>query len=225
MVRDKASQAIEDYIRTIYDLTQDGERASTKAIAERIGVSPASVTSMVQRLAAERPPLLDYEKHRGVALTATGEQMALEVIRHHRLIETYLHEKLGYSWDEVHEEAHRLEHVISEDLEERIAQALGDPLVDPHGEPIPSRSLEMPAPHTTTLRDLAPGERAVVVQIRAGDPVLLRYLASIGLVPERRVVVHEVSAVDGNAVVEVEGGAGRVILGPSVTGHVHVERE
>jgi len=225
MVRDRTSRAIEDYIRAIYDLTRGGDRASTNDIAERLGVSPASVTSMVQRLAGEEQPLLDYEKHRGAALTGAGEQVALEVIRHHRLIETYLHEKLGYAWDEVHEEAHRLEHVISEDLEERMAQALGNPRVDPHGEPIPSRDLVMPAASTTSLRDLAPGERAVIVQVRTDDPALLRYLASIGLTPERHVVVHEVSAFDGNAVVEVEGAMERVVLGPQITDHVFVERE
>lgn len=141
---DRLSQAAEDYMKTIYDITRTRPRALTNEIAERMGVTPASATGMVQKLAGAQPRLVDYRKHRGVALTPEGERAALEVIRHHRLLETYLREKLGYTPDEVHDEADRLEHVISEDLEERIARALDDPTVDPHGEPIPDRGLRMP---------------------------------------------------------------------------------
>ena len=132
------SAPIEDYLKAIYELTQEQDRASTNEIAEQMGVTPASATGMMQRLATADPPLVDYQKHRGVALTEQGKRNALEVIRHHRLLETFLQEKLGYTWDEVHADADRLEHVISEELEERISQTLGDPAYDPHGEPIPT---------------------------------------------------------------------------------------
>jgi len=132
----QTTQAAEDYLKAIYQITRGGERASTNAVAEVMGVTPASATGMIQRLASEQPPLLRYEKNHGASLTSEGEQIALEVIRHHRLLETFLQEKLGYSWDEVHEEADRLEHVISEQLEERIAHSLGDPHYDPHGDPM-----------------------------------------------------------------------------------------
>ena len=120
-MRKNLTKVIEDYLKKIYELTQSDERATTNQIAERMGVTPASVTNMIQKLSASVPPLLEYRKHHGVKLTAEGERDALEIIRHHRLLEMFLHQILGYSWDEVHEEADRLEHVISEEMEERIA--------------------------------------------------------------------------------------------------------
>ena len=126
------THAIEDYLKTIYDLTANCERASTNQIAEVLDIKPASVTGMIKKLSQGTPPLVDDKKHHGVALTPAGEKVALETIRHHRLLETFLYETLGFDWDAVHAEADRLEHVISEEFEERIAQHLGDPTHDPH---------------------------------------------------------------------------------------------
>ena len=122
-MKTEVTHAIEDYLKTIYELTVSQERASTNQIADSLDIKPASVTGMVKKLAMSEPPLVDYQKHRGVALTHDGERVALETIRHHRLLETFLHETLGFEWDTVHEEADRLEHVISEEFEERIAQS------------------------------------------------------------------------------------------------------
>jgi DtxR family Mn-dependent transcriptional regulator len=186
-----------------------------------MGVTPASVTGMLKRLAANEPPLLDYRKHRGVELTYAGEQVALEIIRHHRLLELFLHETLGYSWDEVHEEADRLEHVISEDFEERIAEALGNPQHDPHGDPIPSRDLLLPPETAVPLARLRPGQRAVVQRVGNEDAELLRYLQSIGLVPRAALSVLEYSSFDNNLGIRV--GDQTVVLGTKVTRQVFVE--
>jgi DtxR family Mn-dependent transcriptional regulator len=132
------TDSIQDYLKIIYELTVSGEAASTTALAERLGIAPGSVTGMLQKLSSVRPALVSYQKYQGVTLTDAGRRAALKVIRHHRLIEAWLVQSLGYAWDEVHNEAERLEHVISEDFEMRIAAALGHPQRDPHGEPIPS---------------------------------------------------------------------------------------
>jgi DtxR family Mn-dependent transcriptional regulator len=139
-----STQSIQDYLKTIYELTQDGNAAGTNDLSMRLQIAPASVTGMVQKLAKSHPPLVVYKKHRGVTLTNEGERAALEVIRRHRLLETYLVTRLGYKQEEVHDEACRLEHVISEDFECRIASDLGNPGFDPHGAPIPNEDLIMP---------------------------------------------------------------------------------
>src|SRR5512141_419 len=168
-MRELLTDSIQDYLKAIYDLTQEGEPASTNALAARLGVEPASVTGMVQKLAAARPPLVDYRKHHGVRLTAAGRRAALEVIRHHRLLEAWLVKTLGYSWDEVHSEAEKLEHVISEEFEERIAASLGYPIRDPHGEPIPSPDLIMPADRSVALATVGGGQKAIVRRVDAQD--------------------------------------------------------
>ena len=219
----KTSQAVEDYLKVIYQLTRVDGRASTNAIARLMDVTPASATGMIQKLASEQPPLLHYEKNRGVALTGEGEKIALEVIRHHRLLETFLQEKLGFSWDEVHEEADRLEHVISEELEERIARALGDPHYDPHGDPIPNREFHLPEQSNTRLAELHPGDQATVVRISTGNPDLLRYLASIGLSLSSKITITEVSPFDGNTGLKIDGRKKSFILGPRVTDKIIVK--
>jgi DtxR family Mn-dependent transcriptional regulator len=221
MTRDNLTQSIEDYLKAIYELTLAQERAATNQIAERMGVTPASVTGMLKRLAANQPPLLDYHKHRGVALTAEGEKVALEMIRHHRLLELFLHETLGYPWDEVHAEADRLEHVISEAFEERMAQALGDPNHDPHGDPIPSRDLKLPQVDWARLDMLRAGQRAVVQRVDNESPELLRYLSSIGLTPGVCLEVLSYSEFDGNLRLQV--GEVVLVLGPGVTQQIFVE--
>jgi DtxR family Mn-dependent transcriptional regulator len=218
----QTTQAVEDYLKAIYQITRGGERASTNAVAEVMGVTPASATGMIQRLASEQPPLLRYEKSHGASLTSEGEQIALEVIRHHRLLETFLQEKLGYSWDEVHEEADRLEHVISEQLEERIALSLGDPHYDPHGDPIPNREFHLPEQSSTSLSELQPGDQAVVVRINTGNPDLLRYLASIGLSLHSRITVTQVSPFDANTSLLIEGKSQTRTLGARITGKIYV---
>jgi DtxR family Mn-dependent transcriptional regulator len=224
-MRTKTSQASEDYLKTIYALTRESERASTNQIAGEMGVTPASATGMIQKLASAQPPLLVYEKHRGAALTAEGELVALEIIRHHRLLETFLHDKLGYSWDEVHEEADRLEHFISEELEERIAQALDNPSSDPHGDPIPSREFEMPDQVQTCLADLRAGDQAVVRRIDSADAGLLRYLASVGLLIHSQLTVTDVFPYDGNIRLRITGQDTTHILGNRITSRIWVARQ
>ncbi len=188
-----------------------------------MGVTPASATGMIQRLAVCDPPLVDYQKHHGVSLTVEGEQIALEVIRHHRLLEAFLNEKLGYAWDEVHSEADRLEHVISEDLEERISLALGDPSYDPHGDPIPTREFQMPGRSNFRMSELHPGDRATIQRIIDSDPPLLRYLSSIGLTLNRSVTVLSASPVDGNLQLQVRGQTSTIVLGERVTKRILVK--
>jgi DtxR family Mn-dependent transcriptional regulator len=216
------TQAIEDYLKTIYELTLIEGRASTNQLADRLGVTPASVTGMIQKLAVTNPPLIEYHKHRGVELTSAGEKVALEVIRHHRLLELFLQEKLGYTWDEVHAEADRLEHVISEDFEERMAQALGNPSHDPHGEPIPTRDLQVPASAANRLSDLRPPQAATVERVGASDVDLLRYLSEIGLVPQARVLALDFSPFDGNLTLQIQDQERSLVLGPIITRQVFV---
>ncbi|MBN2147554.1 MAG: metal-dependent transcriptional regulator [Anaerolineales bacterium] len=217
------SGAAEDYLKVIYDLTCEEERASTTGIAARMKLKPASVTGMLKRLAACDPPLVEYHRHRGVRLTPAGRRVALEVIRHHRLLEQYLHERLGYGWDEVHAEADRLEHVISEKLAGRIARELGEPARDPHGEPIPTRELQVPPETGTRLSEMRAGQSGMVIQVNDTSPEFLRYLDTIGLTPRVRVRVAAYSPFDGNLTIEVEGRGEEIILGPRVTEQVLID--
>lgn len=223
--REPLSQSIEDYLKAVYELTRGEGRASTNALADYLGIAPASVTGMLQKLAATAPPLLEYQKHRGVVLTHQGEKVALETIRHHRLLELFLHQILGYDWDEVHEEADRLEHVISEQFEERIAEALGDPSLDPHGDPIPRLDLSLPESPGMLLSSLRPGQRARVVRVRDTAPDLLRHLSDIGVVPQAEISVSAHSEFDGNLHLRVGSNKEDVVLGPRVTNQVYVEVE
>lgn len=181
--------AMEDYLKTIYRLTEDGQRVTTQAIAERLEVAAPSVTGMIKRLAELK--LVDHERYRSVQLTPTGRKAALEVVRHHRLLELYLAEALGYSWDEVHAEAERLEHTISEEFEARIDAVLGFPTTDPHGDPIPSLAGTVPAIPSDRLSALLVGEAATVSRVPDDDPDKLRYLGSIGLYPDAQVELVE----------------------------------
>jgi len=213
--------SIQDYLKHIYELTENGETASTNALAEKLNIRAPSVTGMIQKLASSKPPLVEYQKHQGVTLTKDGKRAALEVIRHHRLLEAWLVQTLGYSWDEVHEEAERLEHVISEDFERRIAAAMGHPLRDPHGEPIPTADLRMPLEDSTPLSALRPGQKGTVQCVKAADTELLRYLDSLGLVPEVDIEVKEYSQFDHNLTVKV--GRKTAVLGLNITSKIFVE--
>lgn len=213
--------SIQDYLKTIYELTENGESASTNALAQRLKISAPSVTGMIQKLASSKPTLVEYQKHQGVMLTKEGKKAALEVIRHHRLLEAWLVQTLGYSWDEVHEEAERLEHVISEDFERRIAAAMGHPTRDPHGELIPTEDLKMPVDESTPLSSLRPGQNGVVTCVKAADTELLRYLEGLGLVPDAGIEVKEYSPFDHNLTVKV--GKNTSVLGLNVTSKIFVE--
>jgi DtxR family Mn-dependent transcriptional regulator len=186
------TQAIEDYLKAIYKLRQAGEAVTTNAIARRLNVAAPSASNMVKKLA--RLKLVNHTPYHGVQLTHGGEKIALEVIRHHRLIELYLARHLGIGLDRVDEEAERLEHVISEELEERIAQSLGDPTYDPHGDPIPTRDGAVEAKHHPTLADLRPGQRGLIVRVSDRNPTVLRGLSDQHLLPGVVVRVMEVAA-------------------------------
>jgi DtxR family transcriptional regulator, Mn-dependent transcriptional regulator len=215
--------SIQDYLKCIYDLTVDGDAASTNAIAHRLGVSAASVTGMVQKMAAAHPPLLSYRKHQGVRLSVNGRREALRVIRSHRLLETWLVESLGYSWDDVHGEAERLEHAVSPDLERRISRALGNPERDPHGEPIPTSALNMPRDTSISLDRLHIGQTAMVRRVHFLDPGALQQLERLGILIGSRLRVVERSNIDRLMTLRVGGHRDRITLGPPLTGQIFVE--
>src|SRR3954467_15561261 len=176
----RPSEAIEDYAKAIYSLSRQGDgTATTNALAERLGVTPASVSAMVKKL--DERGLVRHVRYKGVALTPEGERVALEIMRHHRLLETYLAEHLGVPWDRVHQEAEALEHVLSEYLEARIAAKLGNPTHDPHGDPIPTAALTVDEADTRALADMQPGERGRFIRVSDSDPAMLRYLGERGI--------------------------------------------
>jgi DtxR family Mn-dependent transcriptional regulator len=215
--------SIQDYLKHIYELTENGEVASTNALAKKLKIRAPSVTGMIQKLASAKPALVEYQKHQGVSLTKEGRKAALEVIRHHRLLEAWLVQTLGYSWDEVHEEAERLEHVISEDFEQRIAAAMGHPVRDPHGEPIPTADLKMPLDDSMPLSALRPAQTATIKRVNASDVELLRYLEGLGLVPGTYIEVKEYSPFDHN--LTITAGRKSLVLGLSITSKVFVEEQ
>lgn len=176
------SEAVEDYAKAIHSMAgRSGEAVGTGELAERLGVAPGTVTAMLKRMAAMG--LLRHRPYRGVELTDDGERLALEVIRHHRLIEAFLAEALGMPWDRVHDEAEVLEHYISEDLEQRIADLLGNPAFDPHGDPIPDADLGLSEDKTVSLAQLGEGDSGVLARVSDSDPGMLRYLAERGIGP------------------------------------------
>jgi len=196
------SESVQDYLKAIWKLERDGP-ATTSALAAELGVTPASATAMVKKLAGLG--LVEHERYRGVRLTPSGERAALEVIRHHRLLELYLMKALGLGLDEVHAEAERHEHYLSEDLESRIDAALGHPTHDPHGDPIPTAALELVADDSRWLTEVADGTEAVVSRVPDGDPELLRYLASLGIVPDQPIVLVGRAPFDGPVTIEIGG--------------------
>jgi DtxR family Mn-dependent transcriptional regulator len=189
------SAAVQDYAKAIYTLESEQGSASTTALAERLDVRPASVVGMVRKLVALE--LADHTPYHGVRLTERGRAVALEVIRHHRLLELFLVESLGMAWDEVHAEAERLEHALSEELEEAIAARLGNPTLDPHGDPIPSRELEIAEDSSSSLYALEPGEQALFVRVSDEDPEMLRFLSKRGIAPGAELELIERQPFDG----------------------------
>jgi len=212
------SGAIEDYIKAIYQLNRGQGPVTTTALAEHLRVAPASVTGMLRKLADRK--LVEYERYRGVSLTPEGEQIALRVVRYHRLSERYLAEVLGLTWDLVHAEADKWEHILSETVASRMDAAMGHPSTDPHGEPIPRADGAIAERDERRLSTLAAGQAAVVCRVDAHDPALLRYLGSLGIYPETELAVVDVAPFDGPVTVEV--GGQRHALGRQVAGHIFV---
>ena len=204
------SEAVEDYAKAIYALERRSDRpVTTNALAERLRVTPASASAMIRKLADHG--LATFEAYKGVRLTPDGERVALEVLRHHRLLELYLAEHLGVPWDRVHEEAEALEHVLSEYLEQRIAAKLGEPTHDPHGDPIPTADLKVEEGATTSLAALDPGARGRFVRVSDSDPEMLRYLESRGIALGDELQVLDRQPFDGP--VTVRFGAAEHVLG------------
>src|SRR5271170_6871999 len=182
--------AVEDYCKAIFTLESRGDQpVSTNALAERLSITPGSVSAMLRRL--DELGVITHVPYRGVRLTTDGRRVALEVIRHHRLLESYLADALGMPWDRVHAEAEVLEHVLSDDLEELIAAKLGNPTVDPHGDPIPSAELELEERPTDRLENLGAGAAGLFVRVSDSDPEMLRYLAERGISPGDSFTVRE----------------------------------
>lgn len=220
MTPPQVSHAMEDYLKAAYRLKMDGKPATTQLLADELGVSGPSVTNMVKRLDEMR--LLRHTRYQGVELTPAGERIALEVVRHHRLLELYLAETLGYPWDQVHEEAEKLEHHISEELEARMDLALGYPTRDPHGDPIPTRDGLVPENEDLPLAELANGASAKVIRVSDRDAEQLRYLAELGLIPGAEVRIIERMPFDDLTRIEI-GGAVHVI-GRQLSRSVWVEQ-
>lgn len=184
------TESVDNYLKAIFALGgQEEERVTSNALAEWLGVAPASITNMLQKLAASSPPLVEYERHRGARLSAAGRRRALEVLRHHRLLETFLYEVLEYPLEEVHDEAERLEHFISERFEERIAAKLGHPKFDPHGHCIPEMDGKMPKQVSRPLTDIEEDGKFLVDSVSDQDPLLLKQLKTHGITPGARLHV------------------------------------
>ncbi|MFM9105958.1 MAG: metal-dependent transcriptional regulator [Chloroflexota bacterium] len=209
--------AMEDFLKAVYQLGLEGG-GGTQQIAERLGVSGPSVTNMAKRL--HDLGLVEHAPYHGIALTDRGRAVALETIRHHRLLELYLTESLGFGWDEVHAEAERLEHHLSREMVARIDRALGYPTHDPHGDPIPRADGSVETVPPLRLSDLAAGERAMVARVSDRDVARLRFLGELGLRPGAEVAVLERYPFDGPLRVSVEGA--EHLIGPGVAASVHV---
>jgi len=209
------TRSVEDYLKAIYQLSPEGRPASTSEIAHLLALSPPSVTGMVKRLSEHG--LLEHVPYRGVQLTDEGRRAALRMVRRHRLIEAYLVEFLGYSWDTVHEEAERLEHAVSDTMVERMATALGNPIVDPHGDPIPAADGSIHEAACTALSDIPVGEMVEIHRVHESQPERLRYIASLGLRPGVRVKVLDRQPFDDLVTIEVRGQ--RHVIGREL-GHV-----
>src|SRR4051794_29549314 len=199
----QVTHAMEDYLKAIYRLRESGTQVTTLRLAEELGVTGPSVTNMVKRLHDLR--LVRHSPYRGVELTDPGEKIALEVLRHHRLLELYLSETLGMPWDAVHAEAEKLEHHLSEEVEARMDSVLGHPTHDPHGDPIPSREGTIGAVSELRLVDMDAGATTEVVRVSDRDPEQLRYLATLGLRPGATVTVLERLPFEGPIKIGVDG--------------------
>lgn len=212
------SQSIEDYLKVIYVLEEEGETASTTNIANAMKVSSASVTNMLKRLAGMK--LLEHQSYKGASLTPAGKKIALEVLRHHRLLELYLKEIMGYSWDEVHDEAEKLEHHISEQFEDRIAELLNHPTHDPHGDPIPSKDGVVPEMATLSILEADENKPYIIGRVKDQDPELLRYLEKLGVIPGVRIKIIEKAPFNGPVTILLEDK--EEVIGSNIAGEVYL---
>jgi DtxR family Mn-dependent transcriptional regulator len=218
----RTNEGAENYAKALYELQARGDTAvGTKAVAQRLGVTPASASGMLKRLSDEG--VVEYAPYHGARLTPEGERIALEVIRHHRLLELFLAEVLEMPWDRVHAEAEVLEHHISEELEELIAAKLGQPARDPHGDPIPDRDLELTAEDSVPLSELEPGDRGVFARVSDSDSAMLRYLGEREIQPGDRLLVTSREPFGGPLIVEIAGRTHP--LGPQLAESMRVRRE
>lgn len=204
-INNPLSPAHEDYLKAIYLLETQGEQVTNSVLSEYMRLTPASATNMVKKLA--QMGLVDYKPYQGVLLTETGQRVALEILRHHRLLELFLHKTLDMPWEHVHEEAERLEHVISEALEDAIAASLGHPQVDPHGDPIPSKDGEIGHTPGSPLSKAEVGHTYRLVRVLSQDSERLAYLGQLGLHLNVEVLLRQQSPFDGPVLVEVNGEA------------------
>lgn len=216
------TESVDDYLKAILELSGPEEkRVASNALAQQLGVRAPSVTGMVKKLAAQRPAFVKYERHHGVRLTRAGRRRALEVLRHHRLLERFLHDCLDYPWDEVHEDAERLEHFISERLEDRIAAKLSDPQTDPHGHLIPEKSGVVPKREEVLLSQWACGVPAVISSVSDRDPFRLRQMERLGLRPGVSIRV-EAGVRNASLLVRIDGRTGALRLSQELAGQISV---
>lgn len=219
----KLSTSAEDYLKTIYKLSEQGDRVSTNQIAEDLDVSPASVTSMIKKISTMHPPLIIYKKYYGVILTPEGKHAALQIIRRHRLLEKYLYEVMGFSWDQVHEEAHTLEHFISLNFEEQMARALKSTEYDPHGAPIPNKDLKVPSQSNLKLCKLQKGQSAIIKQVPDENSEFLRYLEKNGVIPGKEFKVIETSPFDKSLKIQSKESETSLVLGLETSQSIFIE--
>ena len=213
------THAAEDYLKSIYKLQEKGGKVSTGILAEYLDVKPASATGMIKKLKTMK--LVRYERYHGVTLTAAGKAIALEIIRHHRLLELYLFKALGVPWDGVHEEAEKLEHVISEDVEARMDAFLGYPTADPHGAPIPDKNGVVVQTASVPMTDLQDGQSCVVAEVSDNDSAVLRHLGSFNLYPGTAFRVIEVAPFEGPFTIDIAGQ--QVVIGREVAKQIFVD--
>jgi DtxR family Mn-dependent transcriptional regulator len=212
------TQAVEDYLKTIYDIQVEQGQVATTVLAERLGVAPPSVTHMVKKLADLG--LVVHQPYYGLQLTEAGQKMALKILRCHRLVERFLMERLGLAWDQVHMEAEKWEHVLSEEMQERMDALLGYPTTDPHGAPIPASDGSMAQPTRIRLSDLKPGQAAIIAEVSDHNPELLRYLGNLGLYPGAPISLTATAPPDD--VVMVQVGVVKHALGRVAANHIFV---
>lgn len=219
------SEAVEDYLKAIYENQSGQQAARTSVLAEKLGVSAGSVSEMLKRLSRMTPELVSYTSHRGARLTDAGEKIALSVIRRHRLLETFLHDVLEFSWDEVHDEADRLEHYITDRLAEKIAAYLDYPSTDPHGDPIPQADGHLDSGHHLALSKITTGQRVQIIRVHHSDSRLLRYLEQKGIKPGKSVTLEERAPLGGPIAIQVgeSGSSPTLSLDPAVAEKIYVK--
>ncbi|MFA5867907.1 MAG: metal-dependent transcriptional regulator [Actinomycetota bacterium] len=210
---------IEEYLEALFHLQEEGKAVSTKALAEKLSLKPASVSEMVKKLAALK--LVRHKPYRGVTLTKNGQKAAASLVRRHRLSERFLADMLGVPWDELHDEACKFEHVISDKVEEKLLEALGDPETCPHGNPIPTADGKVSEQAAVPLSRFGPGESGVIAKITEEKPEFLQYLASLGMLPDVSVQVQEVAPFGGPIIIKIRCGS--YAIGRDIAGHIYLK--